>query len=47
MLVVLTVEQVRLALEEANAQYDTILIDLMNKEEWYEKKVNPAGGKVR
>ncbi|KAH9900799.1 thioredoxin-like protein [Cubamyces lactineus] len=38
--------RVRLALEEANAQYDTILIDLMNKEEWYEKKVNPAGGKV-
>ncbi|KAI0327598.1 hypothetical protein GY45DRAFT_1347646 [Cubamyces sp. BRFM 1775] len=38
--------RVRLALEEANAQYDTILIDLMAKEEWYEKKVNPAGGKV-
>ncbi|KAI9061579.1 glutathione transferase omega class [Trametes sanguinea] len=38
--------RVRLALEEAGATYDVILIDLMNKEEWYEKKVNPAGGKV-
>ncbi|KAJ3013333.1 hypothetical protein NUW54_g1624 [Trametes sanguinea] len=38
--------RVRLALEEAGATYDIILIDLMNKEEWYEEKVNPAGGKV-
>ncbi|KAI0646574.1 thioredoxin-like protein [Trametes meyenii] len=38
--------RVRLALEEAKATYDIIWIDLMNKEEWYEKKVNPAGGKV-
>ncbi|CDO72824.1 hypothetical protein BN946_scf185002.g9 [Trametes cinnabarina] len=38
--------RVRLALEEAGARYDTIWIDLMNKEGWYEEKVNPAGGKV-
>ncbi|KAL7283924.1 hypothetical protein ACG7TL_001196 [Trametes sanguinea] len=38
--------RVRLALEEAGATYDTIWIDLMDKEEWYEEKVNPAGGKV-
>ncbi|OSD02608.1 glutathione transferase omega class [Trametes coccinea BRFM310] len=38
--------RVLLALEEAGATYDIIWIDLMNKEEWFEKKVNPAGGKV-
>ncbi|KAL7283925.1 hypothetical protein ACG7TL_001197 [Trametes sanguinea] len=38
--------RVLLALEEAGATYDTIWIDLMDKEEWYEQKVNPAGGKV-
>ncbi|KAI9061580.1 glutathione transferase omega class [Trametes sanguinea] len=38
--------RVRLALEEAGITYDTIWIDLMDKEEWYEEKVNPAGGKV-
>ncbi|KAI9061581.1 glutathione transferase omega class [Trametes sanguinea] len=39
-------QRVLLALEEAGATYDAIWIDLMNKEEWYEKMVNPAGGKV-
>ncbi|KAI0674582.1 thioredoxin-like protein [Trametes maxima] len=38
--------RVRLALEEAKATYDIIWIDLMDKQEWYEKKVNPAGGRV-
>ncbi|KAI0674673.1 hypothetical protein C8Q78DRAFT_611518 [Trametes maxima] len=38
--------RVRLALEEAKATYDIIWIDLSNKPDWYEKKVNPAGGKV-
>ncbi|KAI9061558.1 glutathione transferase omega class [Trametes sanguinea] len=38
--------RVHLALEEAGAVYDLIWIDLIDKEEWFEKKVNPAGGKV-
>ena len=38
--------RVMLALEEAGAKYDIIWIDLMNKQEWYEKKVNPEGAKV-
>ncbi|KAI0646674.1 thioredoxin-like protein [Trametes meyenii] len=38
--------RVRLALEEAKVAYDIIWIDLLNKPDWYEKKVNPAGGKV-
>ena len=31
-----------IALEEANAKYDIIWIDLINKPDWYEKKVYPA-----
>ncbi|KAL1941810.1 hypothetical protein VTO73DRAFT_6810 [Trametes versicolor] len=38
--------RVRLALEEAKAKYDIIWIDLIAKPEWFEKKVNKAGGKV-
>ncbi|KAI0634695.1 thioredoxin-like protein [Trametes polyzona] len=38
--------RVRLALEEAKAKYDLIEINLMNKEEWYEKKVYPGEGRV-
>ncbi|KAI0648300.1 hypothetical protein C8Q79DRAFT_925240 [Trametes meyenii] len=38
--------RVRLALEEAKAAYDVIWIDLSDKPDWYENKVNPAGGKV-
>ena len=38
--------RVRLALEEAGAKYDIIWIDLIKKQEWYEKKVYPAGAKV-
>ncbi|KAI0777306.1 hypothetical protein BD413DRAFT_601752 [Trametes elegans] len=38
--------RVRLALEEANAAYDIIWIDLIEKQEWYEKKVCPEGGRV-
>lgn len=38
--------QVRLALEEAKANYDVIWIDLVDKPEWYAQKVNTEGGKV-
>ncbi|KAI0360288.1 hypothetical protein OH77DRAFT_1433768 [Trametes cingulata] len=38
--------RVRLALEEAKVKYDIIWIDLLNKPEWYEKKVYPNGGRV-
>ncbi|KAI0826749.1 hypothetical protein BC628DRAFT_1319242 [Trametes gibbosa] len=38
--------RVRLALEEAKAEYDIIWIDLLAKQEWYEKKVYPNGGRV-
>ncbi|KAI0634696.1 hypothetical protein C8Q77DRAFT_1103581 [Trametes polyzona] len=38
--------RVRLALEEAKAEYDVIWIDLLNKPEWYGKKVYPDGAKV-
>ncbi|TFK78927.1 hypothetical protein K466DRAFT_592644 [Polyporus arcularius HHB13444] len=34
--------RVRLALEEAGAKYDVILIDLYNKPDWYGKKVYPV-----
>ncbi|KAI0366075.1 thioredoxin-like protein [Pilatotrama ljubarskyi] len=37
------VHRVRLALEEAKATYDIIWIDLLNKPEWYQEKVNPTG----
>ena len=39
--------RVRLALEEAKATYDVIWIDLIEKPEWYEKKVYPGEGRVR
>ncbi|OJT06827.1 hypothetical protein TRAPUB_2344 [Trametes pubescens] len=38
--------RVRLALEEANATYDTIQISLVNKQEWYQKKVYPERAQV-
>nr|VWO96380.1 GlcNAc-PI de-N-acetylase [Ganoderma boninense] len=38
--------RVRLALEEAKATYDVIWIDLVDKPEWYEKKVYPGEGRV-
>ncbi|KAH9851546.1 hypothetical protein C2E23DRAFT_829669 [Lenzites betulinus] len=38
--------RVRLALEEAKVEYSVIMIDLLAKPEWYEKKVNPKGGRV-
>ncbi|EIW51594.1 uncharacterized protein TRAVEDRAFT_75639 [Trametes versicolor FP-101664 SS1] len=38
--------RVRLALEEAKANYDVIWIDLVDKPEWYAQKVNTEGGKV-
>lgn len=39
--------RIRLALEEAGVEYNTIWIDLIgDKPEWYEKKVYPAA-KVR
>ncbi|KAH9914154.1 thioredoxin-like protein [Epithele typhae] len=34
--------RVRLALAEANVEYDTIWIDLIDKPKWYEKKVYPT-----
>ncbi|KAI0360289.1 thioredoxin-like protein [Trametes cingulata] len=37
------VHRVRLALEEAKATYNIIWIDLLNKPDWYQKKVNPTG----
>lgn len=39
--------RVRLALEEAKATYEIIWIDLIEKPEWYEKKVYPGEGRVR
>ncbi|KAI0824926.1 hypothetical protein BC628DRAFT_382246 [Trametes gibbosa] len=39
-------ERVRLALEEAGAKYNIIWIDLMEKPDWYEKKVYPNVAKV-
>ncbi|OJT08260.1 hypothetical protein TRAPUB_799 [Trametes pubescens] len=39
-------QRVRLALEEAKATYDTIVIDLLDKPEWYAQKVNTDTAKV-
>ncbi|KAI0360301.1 thioredoxin-like protein [Trametes cingulata] len=37
------VHRVRLGLEEAKATYNIIWIDLFNKPDWYQAKVNPTG----
>ena len=38
--------RVALALEEANLPYDNIVLELINKPDWYKEKVYPGAAKV-